>query len=375
MNAGEGVEEVHDRRQEMRDGPPMTDGGRRHPGMGPRSGRRKPAAERGRRSPCVFPLLAACAALASCSGVQSALDPAGEEAGQIATLFWVMTAGGAAIWLFVVGLLLHAARRRRDPVSEEAAGRLILWAGAVFPVVVLAALLAYALWLMPSLRPFGGSGGAGLRIEVVASQFWWRVAYHRPDGSRVVSANEIRLPVGTRVEFSLASADMIHSFWIPALGGKMDLVPGRVNRLSLLATRPGTYRGQCAEFCGTSHALMAFPAVAMPAAAFEAWLDARLDPSPGRGMHAAGRALFQREGCGACHRVNGTEASGTAGPDLSHVGSRLTVGAGILEQNPENLARLIADAGAVKAGSQMPAYRHLSAEELAAIATWLSGLQ
>lgn len=332
------------------------------------------ARRRGAASPILLSVAASCT-LASCSGVQSALDPAGEEAQQIATLFWVMTAGGAVIWAFVVGLALYASRLKRNPVSDKAAGRFIFWGGAVFPVVVLTALLAYALWLMPSLRPFAGSDGSGVQIEVVGSQFWWDIAYRRADGSRVISANEVRLPAGQRVEFSLASTDMIHSFWIPALGGKVDLIPGRVNRLSLLATRPGTYRGQCAEFCGTSHALMAFPAIAMAPDDFELWLEARSVPSPGLGADRAGHALFLREGCGSCHRVDGTQAQGDSGPDLSHIGSRLTVGAGLLDNNAENLARFIAHSASLKPGSLMPAYLHLSTEELAAIADWLSGLR
>lgn len=313
--------------------------------------------------------------LGACTGVQSALDPAGEEARQVATLFWAMVVGGGIIWALVVALSLYAAHRRRAPLSEQAAGRLILWAGVVFPVAVLTALLAFALWLMPSLRPFAGDGRPDLRVEVVGSQFWWHVVYHRQDGTSVVSANEVRLPVGRRVEFALSSADMIHSFWIPALGGKMDLIPGRTNRLSLLATKAGDYRGQCAEFCGTGHALMAFPAVAMAPAEFEAWLDARAVPSAGLEQAAEGRALFLGAGCGTCHRVDGTEARGTAGPDLSHVGSRLTIGAGLIANEPDALARFIADAGAAKPGARMPPYPGLSAAELSAMAAWLGGLR
>lgn len=314
-------------------------------------------------------------ALASCSGIQSALDPAGEEAGQVAILFWVMTIGGAVIWAGVVALSLYASRWKHGTVSEAAASRLIFWGGAVFPVVVLTALLTYALWLMPSLRPFAGSAGASLRVEVTGHQFWWHVVYHRPGQPPVVSANEIRLPVGERVEFALTSADMIHSFWIPALGGKMDLIPGRTNRLSLLATRAGIYRGQCAEFCGTSHARMAFPAVAMEPADFNAWLDARGEPSRGLDSNAAGRNLFVAEGCGSCHRVDGTEAAGAGGPDLSHVGSRRTIGAGLMVNDGENLARFILHSTSVKPGSHMPAYPHLSGDELASIAAWLRGLE
>lgn len=319
--------------------------------------------------------LAASLPLASCSGIQSALDPAGEEASLVATLFWVMAVGGGVIWALVVALSLYASRWKRRPVTEKAAGRLIFWAGVAFPVAVLTALLAYALWLMPSLRPFAGTERASLRIEVVGSQFWWHVVYHRPGGADVVSANEIRLPVGERVEFSLTSADMIHSFWIPALGGKMDLVPGRVNRLSLKATRAGTYRGQCAEFCGTAHALMAFPVVVMDPGELDAWLDARSVASAGIEEAQSGRAVFLRRDCGDCHRVAGTPARGTAGPDLSHVGSRLTIGAGLLDNDLETMARFVAHSASLKPASRMPAYADLSEDELAAVAAWLKGLQ
>jgi cytochrome c oxidase subunit 2 len=314
--------------------------------------------------------------LAACtSGIQSALDPAGEEATQVATLFWVMTVGGLAIWALVVALSLYASRWKRGPISEDRAGRLILWGGVVLPVAVLMALLSYTLWLMPSLRPFAGSEQAGIRVEVAGSQFWWHVVYDRPGGPPVVSANEIRLPVGERVEFRLTSRDMIHSFWIPALGGKMDLIPGRTNRLSLLATRAGTYRGQCAEFCGTSHALMAFPVVAMEPAAFAAWLDRRGRASTGVEAQTAGRDVFLRERCGDCHRIDGTPAQGRSGPDLSHVGSRLTIGAGLLVNDAETLARFIAHPASLKPGAQMPAYLHLSDADLGAVSAWLKGLR
>ncbi len=309
--------------------------------------------------------------------MQSALDPAGEEAAQVAKLFWIMVVAGGLIWLAVVGLLAYASRRKRGIVGEQAAGRLIFWCGAAIPAFLLFLLLGYALWLMPGLRPFAPAGASGaLTVEVTGEQFWWRVAY-RPAGSDtpVLSANEIRLPVGERVKFRLTSTDVIHSFWIPALGGKMDLIPGRTNRLSLRATRAGTYRGQCAEFCGISHAHMAFPAIAMEPAEFDAWLDARAGPSQGVAENSAGRELFLREDCGDCHRVDGTQATGTGGPDLSHLGSRLTIGAGLVENDVETLARFIIHSASVKPGSQMPAYTKLSPGEVEAIALWLRGLQ
>lgn len=325
--------------------------------------------------PAALLILPLCPLVSSCSGIQSALDPAGQEAETVATLFWVMTAAGLSIWAIVIATVLYASRWKRRTISNEAAGQVILWGGAVFPVVVLTALLAYSLWLMPSLRPFADVERSRLRIEVVGHQFWWHVVYHRDDGTRIVSANEVRLPVGQRVEFSLDSKDMIHSFWIPALGGKMDLIPGRTNRLSLQATRAGTYRGQCAEFCGTSHALMAFAAVAMEPADFETWLDRRSAPRTNVAGADHGQTVFLRERCGTCHTVDGTDAKGVSGPDLTHVGSRLTLGAGQLENSEENMARFIVHSASIKPGSQMPAYPNLSEQDLSAMTRWLKGLQ
>jgi cytochrome c oxidase subunit 2 len=320
-----------------------------------------------------FCLLIISVALTGCSGPQSALDPAGEESHQISTLFWAMATGGAIIWLGVAGLLLYALWPARRVHHERIGGRIILWAGAVFPSVVLLLLLAYALWLMPGLRPFAQASGTGLRIEVTGKQFWWQVIYHPPDGAPVVTANEIRLPVGERVELTLKSDDVIHSFWIPALGGKMDMIPGRANRLSLLATRPGTFRGPCAEYCGTSHALMAMAAVVMEGEAFRAWLAAQAQPSPN--VAASGASLFERHGCGACHRIAGTGAEGRIGPDLSHVGSRETLGAGILPNSEDAMVRLIARPQDVKPGQHMPAFDMLPADEIRAIAVYLRTLR
>lgn len=325
-----------------------------------------------------FEMMSAIAALpllSGCSGIQSALDPAGEEAREVARLFWVMTAGFGVTWAAVVLLALHASRWKRHPVSAGAAGRLIFWGGAVFPVSVLTALLSYALWLMPGLRPFSETSHAGVEVEVVGHQFWWHVAYRLADGTEAVSANEIRVPAGERVSFTLRSADMIHSFWVPVLAGKMDLIPGRTNRISVLADRPGTYRGQCAEFCGTSHAFMAFPAVVMEAADFRAWVEARAKPSPGLAAGDDGARLFREHRCGDCHRVAGMGAAGTAGPDLSHVGSRLTIGAGLLDNSEDSIARFVSHSGLLKPGSKMPSYAGLTEAEGAALVRWLKALQ
>ena len=318
-----------------------------------------------------LPILLPC--LSGCSGLQSALDPAGEEADQVLKLSLVLFCGAAAIWLAVVAALLYAARRRRESLSEQSASRFILFGGAVLPSVILAALLSFALWLMPGLRPFGQAAGAVMHIDVTGKQYWWHVVYRRSNGPAVVSANEIRLPVGQRVELTLASSDVIHSFWIPALGGKMDMIPGRTNRLSLLANKAGTFRGPCAEFCGTSHALMAFAVVTMEAQAFEEWLATQARPSP----RAAddGAALFLRHGCGACHTVSGIEAHGMIGPDLSHLGSRLTLAAGTQPNTADTIARFITEPERIKPGVQMPSFAMLPQDDIRNIAAWLKELE
>lgn len=318
-------------------------------------------------------LLLASGSAGAQSSTQSALEPAGAEAQQIAILFWVMLSGGAVIWLGMVGLLLHSALVNRRRLAEKSASIIILWGGVVFPSVTLCALLAYALWLMPGLRPFAQASSAALRIEVTGRQFWWEVVYHPPQGPPVTSANEIRLPVGERVELTLKSADVIHSFWIPPLGGKMDMIPGRTNRLSIMATKPGIFRGPCAEYCGTSHALMAFSAVAMAPEAFRSWLAAQAIPAEGAG--ASGGALFLRHGCGSCHFVAGTDARGLIGPDLSHIGSRATVAAGILPNTEDAVASFIARPDLIKPGSRMPAFDMLPPDDIRAIAAWLRGLR
>jgi cytochrome c oxidase subunit 2 len=319
------------------------------------------------------PLLLALG-LAACGVEQSALAPTGHEAEHIARLFWIMTTGGAVIWAAVVGLAIYASRIRPGPHRRSTVSWLILGGGVAFPVCVLAALLVYGVLLMPELR----DGEARLRIEVVGEQWWWRVHYWLPAADApVVGANEVVLPVGERVEFVLSSPDVIHSFWIPPLAGKLDMIPGRVTRFTVQANEPGLYRGQCAEFCGESHALMAFAVRALEPAEFETWLTARAEPAgtAEASVVRRGQTAFLAAGCGACHTIRGTAAAGVIGPDLTHVGSRATLAAGTLPNDPESMRRWIAAPDVIKPGVRMPAFGMLPDEMIADIAAYLESLK
>jgi len=322
-------------------------------------------------------VVSAALLLAGCSGPQSALDPAGRGAERIADLFWWMAVGAAIIWLAVVSLAVYAIHLEREPHSLRGARLLIIGGGVVVPTVVLAGLLAYGLALMPDLLTPAPEGS--LKIAVSGEQWWWRVRYLTSGGNDVTVelANEIRLPVGERVEFHLESPDVIHSFWIPSLGGKIDMIPGRKNRLALEPTRTGVFRGACAEFCGTSHALMSFYVVVLEKADFAAWLAHQREPAraPAEPLAMQGQELFLANGCGACHTIRGTPADGVVGPDLTHVGSRLSLGAGILPNDPEAFLRWIAHTEDVKPEVHMPAFGMLPSEELRALAVYLDKLE
>lgn len=292
----------------------------------------------------------------------------------MAELFWLMLGAAAIIWLLVLGTAVYASRVRPEKHDPIVGRRLIGWAGVVLPTVLLAILLGYGLQSMAAFRAPAGD----LRIEVVGEQWWWRVSY-RPEegGAAVVAANEVRLPVSERVELMLSSPDVIHSFWIPSLAGKVDMIPGRETRLVLEPTRTGEFRGVCAEFCGSSHALMAFSVLVMERAEFDAWLDDQakaVEPSEAQ-VHAEGRTLFEQVGCGGCHAIRGTDADGEIGPDLTHVAGRLSLGAGILPNDQPSLRRFIAETGTVKPGSKMPAFGMLPDDHLDAIAAYLGSLK
>ena len=300
------------------------------------------------------------------------LAPAGEDAAALSALFWVMLAGAVVLWLLINGAFLFVTRIHPHRISRGLAEGIIIGGGVVVPTVVLAALLSWGLGLMPDLR----APGDALRVHVQGEQWWWRVRYETPGGD-VIAANEIRLPTGARSEIVLTADEVIHSFWVPALGGKTDMIPGRTNRMSLAPTVPGIYRGQCAEFCGAAHAQMALEAVVMEPEAFGDWLAAESAPAraPEGDAERRGAEVFAREGCGACHAIRGTRHVGRVGPDLTHVGSRASLAAGILPNDVGGFARWIAATRLLKPDARMPAYPDLPAADLSALAAYMEALQ
>ena len=301
----------------------------------------------------------------------STLNSAGRAAAEVTSLLGIMTVGAIATWLVITLLALHAARGHRARWSERAGLWLVVGGGVALPLVVLSALLALG---MPELsRQLRAATDGALRVHVSGEQWWWRVRYEPPGAPAIELANELRLPRGQAIEVVLTSVDVIHSFWVPSLAGKMDMIPGRVTRLILEPERTGSYRGVCAEYCGASHARMGFAVEVMEPSAFADWLSAQArsaDPTD-----SAGARVFASSGCAACHAVRGSDASATIGPDLTHVGSRLTIAGGARPNTIEDLEQWLADPAAIKPGALMPPFGSLSPADRRALAVYLKDLQ
>lgn len=316
------------------------------------------------------------------AGPQSALDPAGPQAASLAWLIWLFFAVCGVVWLLVMLMTVLAVRRRgTDATPAELPGperdrrmtRVVVAAVGATVLVITGLTLASFL----ATRRLHAAAEDALVVRLRGYQWWWEVTYPDPDPQRIVTtANEIRVPVGRPVRIELSAADVIHSFWVPALAGKQDLIPGRDNAITVTAERPGLYRGQCAEFCGIQHARMALTVVALPPAEFDAWRVAqRADaPAPRDAEEALGLAVATGKACAACHTIRGTSAAGTLGPDLTHVASRGAIAAGTLPTTRGSLAAWIADPQTVKPGNRMPMVP-LSADELRAVSAYLAALQ
>ena len=313
--------------------------------------------------------------LAACSGPSpSTLDPHGPGANRVAGLWWLLFWISAVVFAVVCLLVVAALARRRgdrETLVRRGGGELlIVVGGVVLPAIVLTAVYVVGL---RDLRALTVPKGTDLTVEVTGHDWWWEVRY--PEGG-IVSANEIHVPVGRPVRLNLTSRDVIHSFWVPQLTVKTDLIPGHTNTTWIQATRPGTYRGQCAEYCGLQHAKMAILVVADPPGTFARWLATEQQPAAAAAdpLAARGRLALERNSCAACHTVRGTAASGTVGPDLTHFGGRRTIGAGALANTRGNLGGWIVNSQTVKPGNKMPP-QPLTPEELQALLAYLESLK
>jgi cytochrome c oxidase subunit 2 len=315
------------------------------------------------------------------------LAPAGPAAAAIAELAWWLFALGALVYAAVVGAgawaLWRASGPRAEPPEPGRApgggegGAAWLMAGAAgLTLLVVAGIAALNLGVLRAVLP--AEARPPRTVEVVGHQWWWSVRYlGRTAAETVESANELHVPVGRRVGVRLLASDVIHSFWVPQLHGKLDLVPGKLNVTWIQADRPGVYQGFCAEYCGLQHARMLFLVVAHPPDEFEEWLRREREPAgPPAGEAAArGARLFIERGCGGCHAVRGLAAAlGVAGPDLTHVASRRTLGGGALSNVGGHLAGWIADPQGLKPGNRMPRVG-LEADELHAVLSFVGGLR
>jgi len=318
---------------------------------------------------CLMILLA----LAGCDSRQSAFSGLGPVSSRITLLIWIMFTGAALITVFICALMAISIAGPAGWRQKLTTEKNIVWGGIVFPIVVLTALLIYGFLILNA----GGTLAQAenpVRISVVGEQWWWRVIYRHDDGHTTESANELRIPTGRPIEIELSTADVIHSFWIPAYAGKIDMIPGRTNILHLVADKPGIVTGQCAEYCGGAHALMSFYTVAMAPADYDAWLaKERMNAKPAHVLE--GEQLFLSAGCAGCHTVRGTRADGKIGPDLTHVGSRLSLGAGILPNTTEGFGKWISRHQTIKPENLMPPFDIFSENELQSLSVYLNSLE
>lgn len=337
-------------------------------------------------------LILALLLVSACSAVPisppltpSAIDPHGAAAARIASLWWVMFALSAAIFVLLLVLVGAALLRHRRADSETAPDRSngdtgrkwVIWGGLVLPLIVLAIVFGYTVYTLAAVE--NSQGQATMHIKVTARRWWWEIEY--PD-QNVTTANEIHIPVGVPVQFELQSEDVIHSFWVPQLHGKMDVIPPLTNYLTLQADQAGVYRGECAEFCGLQHATMGFMVVAQSNDDFGKWMSAQQQDAqtPTDPLAVKGQQVFVKAGCVFCHSIQGLDEQSVVaskpdlGPDLTHLGSRLTIVGASLTNNKGNLAGWVMDAQHIKQGSDMPTMS-LNSDDLQALLAYLQSLQ
>ncbi len=332
------------------------------------------------KSAGLFALAALALPLAGCSSTQSILEPASTNARDISGLFYFIFYVALVIFILVEGLLVYfVLRYQRRPASGELPPQFhgntrIEVAWTLAPAIILAVVFVLTVRTM-SATNLTAQPAAAVKVNVVGHQWWWEFDY--PDLG-IVTANDLHIPAGQVVDLTLLSDNVIHSFWIPQLAGKTDVVPNHQNKTWLRADKPGTYNGQCAEFCGAQHAHMLFRVVADDSSTFDAWVkqEQAAASSPPGGDAARGLQIFTSNGgCFACHTINGVDkAKGKVGPNLTHFGSRLTIAAGTLTNTPANLSTWLHNPQAVKPGNFMVIGK-LSDADIQALIAYLESLK
>ena len=316
-------------------------------------------------------------------GRERILSPAGPAAHSLANLGWFVLLLSLAVLVvmwFIIGLVLT---RPRGSLSEHAPAdtgggqKWVLFGGFVFPALVLAAMYIVGLDSM-SHFPLNRGMNSAAEIRVVGHQWWWELQYQEgPVHDHFVTANEIHIPVGRPIDIDLTSDDVIHSFWVPALHGKVDLIPGVMNRIRIEASEPGTYRGKCAEYCGAEHARMILLVVADTPDRYQKWLANARTPAvaPQTSYLMQGQQVFMSSACSLCHMIDGTDAAGTVGPNLTHLASRQMIGSNLLENNTANLSAWVVHARALKPAVIMPNITSLNGDQLHALVAYLQTLR
>jgi cytochrome c oxidase subunit 2 len=317
----------------------------------------------------------------ACAGAPSYMRPAGTAAAKEASLGWYLIVVACAVVLIITLLVVIGAFRGRGTGAANEVRRSgpgLPWVtigGIAIPVLILLVTLVLTLGTLNAVdRP--PAGASPWTVTVTGHRWWWEVRYAGRDAHDVATtANEIHIPVGQPVRFTLVGGDVIHSFWVPELAGKTDVIPGQTNTMWLDATRPGTYVGRCAEYCGLEHARMAFVVVADPPGEFAEWLARQETPAspPTDELAKRGHDVFVGGPCALCHTIQGTTAAGRQGPDLTHIASRRTIAAGTLPNTRGNLAGWVANAQGIKPGTLMPKLT-LTPTELQAVVAYLETL-
>jgi cytochrome c oxidase subunit 2 len=319
-------------------------------------------------------------------GMQNMLAPAGPAAARIASLGWFVLITFSAVTVIMWVLVFWVAARRRGtltthlPWDAPEDRRWIIVGGFTIPVIVLGTIFALTLKTMAAFPMGDGEmNPTGADVRVIGHQWWWEVQYLAGDDAQaeVLGANEIHVPVGTPVDIELRAHDVIHSFWVPRLHGKVDLIPGVVNRIRIQADTPGMYRGECAEYCGPQHAHMILYVIAQQPSDYQAWLAQARHPAmpPADAFAQRGEQVFMDNQCVLCHTIRGTAAHGNVGPDLTHVGSRPGIAANTIPNDIGSLEAWITHAQSLKPYAQMPNITTLNGQDARALVAYLRGLK